>query len=357
MSALTTKQKKTFADLRKQTMSLIQAFYGMPEYLTLFEDMMAIYEANPTANNAKAIFDKVMGDDSAEDKKKWILENVKKVPQEARDSAKKKYIDGHQPVPKGVPVSGMLLVGLGVVSKEEKDILMEAQAAARIIAHVDVLDKYTVKTNYKNPDGTFENNFLDKSFATKIQRLEHVVNAVVNDTYTQVCNNPKNFEGVTDINKEEEIKKSVTTDLCKDNLFLQKARNEALNVLAMCAEQLKSRSPQIAAQIDGLRMALDGRENVEAELEKMRATRFDALIKHVHNREESRKTEDFYNKEIKHLEIAREAKNSLRALDFKKLRSATAGRPIECLIEHRIGQILSTDPAYRAMMSKDKTRG
>ena len=143
---MTEEQEKTFQDLQKPTMSLIGSFYKMtPEVQGVFLDMMAVYEANPTEETAKALSDKIMGRESVEDKKEWLKEALKSVPSSARTDAKRKYIDEQQAVPKGVPTSGMLLVGLHVVSRSEKDSLMEAQAAARLISHVDVMHDFKPK--------------------------------------------------------------------------------------------------------------------------------------------------------------------------------------------------------------------
>lgn len=70
MNELNEEQKKTFQNLQKPTMSLIASFYESPEEIkNVFADMMAIYEANPTEETAKALSDKVMGRENIKDKK------------------------------------------------------------------------------------------------------------------------------------------------------------------------------------------------------------------------------------------------------------------------------------------------
>ncbi len=293
---LTQEQKRTFADLQKPTMSLITSFYEMPvEIKSTFADIMAIYESNPTKENAKAIFDKIMGRDSAEDKKKWIEKTVSTVSLFTRSAAKKKYIDGQQAVPDGVPTSGMLLCGLDIVSRAEKDTLLEAQAAARLISHVDVLDKYEPKTNYQNADGSFENSFLDKPFATKIQRLEHLVNAVVNDVYTQ--------------NADKKDSAGSTREKCTENLFLQKAKHEAFCTLAQVAEKLKKTNPVASERISSYVKVAD--ESVNA------------------------------------------ATIPLTKEDYTALEKEVAGRPVEGLVKHRVGQILTMDAMRQAALVKN----
>ena len=404
MTTLTEEQQKTFNDLRKPTMSLIASFYETPaEIKAVFANMMAVYEARLAEENAKfvpekdatpesieeqkkqiqasvakEISDKIMGKDSMADKKKWLHEAVATIPAEIRVAAKKKYIDERQAVPKGMPTSGMMLVEFNVVSKEEKDILMEAQAAARIIAHVDLLDKYEPKTNYQNADGTFENAFLDKPFATKIQRLEHVVNAVVNDVFTEVSENPKKFEGMKialGTMDFAQTKESVIKNVCDNHLFLQKARNEALKVLMLSAQHLNAKKLQkaqefkiagnvveaekqqkaaleISNRINQMIDGLDVYKDIDKQIENARNERFKTLVEMIHSPDRNA-VEKIHNAKIKQLENARRAKSSLRALDFNKLKRSVAGRPIEGLVEHRTNQILNRNVAT---LVKDKAR-
>ncbi len=160
MIPLPQNEQQTFDNLQKPTISLISSFYPMSEGIRkIFSDMMTIYETKSTEKTAKMLSDKIMEKENVETKKQWIKDEVEKIPPINRVNAKKKYIDEQQAVPKGVPTSNMFLVGLDVVSKAEKDALMEAQAAARIISHINVLDKYQPKTNYKNEDSTFKITF------------------------------------------------------------------------------------------------------------------------------------------------------------------------------------------------------
>lgn len=267
MEELTKEQQQTFTDLQKPIMSLVDSFYETPaELQEVFADMVSIYEANPTKEVADALSDKVMGKDSAEDKKKWLKDEAAKVPSDIREATRDKYIVGQSAVPKGVPTSGHLLVGLGIVSRGEKDTLLEAQAAARLISHVKVLDAYEPKDNYQNKDGTFENPNLDKPFATQMQRLEHLCNVIVNDIYTR-CHKERDREikgGMPEVllsSATERTKKEVA-----NNEFLKKAYNEALKTLTVCSVHLKEKNPAASEQIGALAQVLGGGKDTREQL-------------------------------------------------------------------------------------------
>ena len=209
--------ENVFETLQKPTMSLIAGFYDIPKDVSdFFADMMAVYEADPTEETARMIWDKISSHDKATDKKAWLSQKVSSVSAKVRAVARKKYLDEQAPVPKGVPMSGQLLTFLDVVPRKEKDILMDAQAAARLIkalenpcrtfkenAEVYSAVKGQVKYRasnlggqaelpngkneakyYKMPDGSFENAFLDKPFATSIQRLAHVADVLIEQANT-----------------------------------------------------------------------------------------------------------------------------------------------------------------------------
>lgn len=308
MKILSVENKVTFENLQKPTMSLIASFYEMSdEVKEIFADMLAIYDAHPTEETSQKISDKIMGRESATDKKTWIKEQAAGIFPPVRLAAKKKYLDQKQPVPKGLPTSGMLLVGLDVVSRAQKDLLMEAQAAARLISHVDVLDPYQPKTNYQNADGTVENAFLDKPFATKMQRLEHLVNAVVNDILTQ-----HDEKGHSVLNENDII--ALTRQSCRQNSFLQKARNEGIKTLISVATQLEKTNPTASQKITDLAHSLIG------------------------------------DKEINN--------NRLSPEDYNSLKTQVKNRPIESLVEHRTKQILSMNAALfqRALLKNQPNR-
>ena len=356
-SLMTEEQKKTFQDLQKPTMSLIGAFYQMtPDVRGVFLDMMAVYEANPTEETAKALSDKIMGRENVEDKKEWLKEALKSVPSSARTDAKRKYIDEQQPVPKGVPTSGMLLVGLDVVSRSEKDSLMEAQAAARLISHVDVMHDFKPKNNYQNADGSFENAFLDKPFATKMQRLEHLVGAVVNDVYTKEEEYLDDYwrtrqSGEPMLSTEDYTIPSVKS-FCQRNVFLQKTRNEALMTLRSSASALGKTNPEAAKRISDMTEALDMSRGLDiahtlAMFEKIEGF-YGKILETVALRPSYRgnglKQVKEMNQEIsKYLDVLKASQEPLSKKDYDALMEKVKGRPVEGLVEHRVKQILLSD--------------
>lgn len=182
---------------------------------------------------------------------------------------------------------------------------MEAQAAARLISHINVLDKYQPKTNYQNEDGSFENSFLDKPFATRMQRLEHIVNSVVNDIYTAVKeqSNMADDEGVC-----QETKR-----LCRENVFFQKANNEAVKTLYDCASKLKDKAPEVSEKLGVLAAFWGSQENQSQQL--------------------------------------------LTKADFDKLKDDVKNRPVFGLVDHRTNQIIVMEQAQRVALLSNKTNG
>ena len=200
--------KETLKKLQQPTMALIGSFYPMDEDVkSFFTDMLSIYEQNPTQETANMLFDKVMGKETPEEKKMWIREKASLVPLPLRQKTAERYIDHQESVPKGVPTSGNVLVGLNVVSRADKEALMEAQAAARILNHLVHPEEVRLTNELfsKDADGRLSEArpYLDKPFSTKIQRLEHLsailagydiiqrpyaeVQKKVGDTFGYVC--------------------------------------------------------------------------------------------------------------------------------------------------------------------------
>ena len=245
-----------FETLQKPTMSLIAGFYDIPKDVSdFFADMMAVYEADPTEETAKMIWDQVSSRDKAEDKRKWLAEKVSSVPPAVRAAARKKYLDERVSVPKGVPASGQLLTFLDVVPRAEKDILMDAQAAARIIRAMEkpyrtfkegeevcsaVKGQVKYRASdlggqtelpagkndakyYKMPDGSFENAFLDKPFATSIQRLAHVADILLDHVNT-----------------------TGNAGLFTYSKWGKKLKTEAVAALAESAVRIRSMKPELA---------------------------------------------------------------------------------------------------------------
>ena len=130
-----------------------------------------------------------------------------------------------------------------------QDTLKEAQAAARLMAHVELLDNYQPRKDY--PDE-------DKSSATHMQLLEPLVDVVVNDIYTQCFEQRQNkiAQGMPEVllsSAEDSAKARVSA-----HPFLQKAYHEAARTLSVCSAQLKDKYPTVAKRIADLAKAKMG---------------------------------------------------------------------------------------------------
>ena len=356
-SLMTEEQEKTFQDLQKPTMSLIGAFYQMtPDVRGVFLDMMAVYEAAPNEETAKVLSDKIMGRESVEDKKKWLKEAVASIPSSARVAAKRKYIDEQQAVPKGVPTSGMVLAGLEIVSRSEKDALMEAQAAARLISHVDIMHNFVPKTSYQNEDGSFENAFLDKPFATKMQRLEHLVGAVVNDEYTRIEEVRDNLNDTRPVFEAYHTMDDYTMPhlkgCCQKDLFLQKARYEALATLRKSASVLDKTNPEASKKIMDVADSLDVSKNMDIDYMSSKLNDVEIFYKDIFALmpvgegsygSRTKEVEEVNEELAKRLNNLTEARKPLSKKDYDALMKKVKGRPVEGLVEHRVKQILLSD--------------
>jgi hypothetical protein len=282
----------------------------------VFASMMAIYEANPTQETAKMLSEKVMGPEAPSVKMARIRGYAAKVPAKIRAEAKKKYLDEQQPVPAGVPTSGMLMVGLGVVSKEEKDALMDAQAAARLLNDTIYPRRdssvYLSEKNYLNEDGSFRNAFLDKPFATKIQRLEDMVHAIVDVSFVEARAYIKELNGLFENSSYAERFVDARPVACwalADNTFVQGAGAEALSTLNSSAKKIQEKNPQVAARISSLAETLA--PNVSL--------------------------------------------NGLTARDYQDISVKMSHSPAGALISHRSQQILNVD-ALQRQKNTDKSR-
>ena len=237
----------TLEKLQQPTMALIGSFYPMSDDVkSFFIDMLSIYEQNPTQETANMLFDKVMGKERPEEKKMWIREKASLVPLPLRQKTAEKYIDHKESVPKGVPTSGNVLVGLNIVSRADKEALMEAQAAARILNHLEHPETVNLSNELfsKDADGNLgeARPYLDKPFSTKIQRLEHLSAIlagfdVVQRPYAEVQKNAGDSLGLAcpDIG---EAKKEL--------------KNAAVSTLYQVAKTLSAGSENVAAEIGEL---------------------------------------------------------------------------------------------------------
>ena len=246
----------TLQKLQQPTFSLIESFYPMPpDVQSTFITMLSLYEQNPTSDNANLLFDKVMGRDTPEAKKEWFSERAHMVTLLYRARIEEKYLNNKAPVPKGLPTSGNLLVGLGVVSRSDKDLLMDAQAAARILDHIESPNHVRLSqelfTTDSNGQPTEARSYLDKPFSTPIQRMEHLCAimagyAVVQGPYQKVASNSDGLSTVPDIKPTiEEFQKA------------------AIDTLYRVSEKLSPASQKVAAEVRKLASAYAPAEDVK----------------------------------------------------------------------------------------------
>ena len=139
-----------------------------------------------------------------------------------------------------------------------QDTLKEAQAAARLMAHVELLDNYQPRQDYPDEDESSDKAGSDKSSATHMQLLEPLVDVVVNDIYTQCFEQRQNkiAQGMPEVllsSARDSAKVRVSA-----NTFLQKAYHEAAKTLSNCSAQLQGQYPTVAKQIADLAKAKMG---------------------------------------------------------------------------------------------------
>ena len=221
---LTPEQKETFENLQKPTIEMVASFYGL----------------------------------SAKDVEKVSVSFVKAVAKSSGmtvEEAREKCWKERGFVPKGVTPSGKFMVNAGLLSQEELNAFMEVQAAARIVAHVDVSDeKYPL--NVKQ----------GRDFFTPMQHLEVITGALVNDTYTDIKEYADRSDSILTDNAPYLGGKWTIDTTRKNNeksSFLQKARNKAIATLKEAPLKLR---PEVAKQVVSLAKALNTRKGEEKAL-------------------------------------------------------------------------------------------
>ena len=246
---------KTLAQLQQPTMALIGSFYQMPpDAEVAFTDMMSIYMNQPTPEMASMLFDKVMGRETAEEKKSWLHNQAMNVPTEIRQRAEEIYIRDKNAVPKGLPTSGNLLVGLGIVSRSDKEALMDAQAAARILDHLERPDHVHLSQELFEKKTTGEVSearpYLDKPFSTPIQRLEHL------------CAIASGYQVVQQPHQKAATLSGGLGSAPDIRPMLGEFQKAAVETLYQVSEKLSANSADVAAQIRELAQSCAPREEV-----------------------------------------------------------------------------------------------
>lgn len=223
---LSDEHKKVFDDLKKPTMELIGAFYPMAHKIEMaFLDMLAVCIGS--GGYETEALEKVLSRPGKVDYKLDYLHQMAMIYEKEQPDLRQKYIVQKQHVPMGVMTSGQFLVKMGIVSKEEKECLMEAQAAVRTIdGSVNVKEDYRVGMDH-----------LDKPFATRMQRMEHIVQIV-----------------------QSEIQKGKMSPAEMDiqNQFVKKCQSEAVWKLGVAGEKLMKKNQEIGKKIADLMAAIGG---------------------------------------------------------------------------------------------------
>ena len=256
-------EQQTLNDLQLPTISLVEKFCNTsPEVKAYFAGMLAVYENNPSPDTLNRINEGVKSRTSRDEKKQWLLEELKSIPSSVISEVQNKYIDTKAPAPAGLPRSGELMTFLDYVPREVKDSLMEAQAAARILHHIDNGKsdlKSTLISKDENGEVKEQKEYLNKPFATTIQRVEQL---------TEFLSSYKvNEEDVLLSKKHEDMLYGMVG---KDNApspavdkALAECKKLALETLIKSAKVISESYPQAAQKISSLATTYGADENVE----------------------------------------------------------------------------------------------
>lgn len=232
---------QTLNDLQLPTMSLVEKFCDTPEEVkTFFAGMLAVYENNPTQDNLKRIADKIKSRDSREQKQVWLQEELKSVNNNVKYKTAEKYIKQKNSVPNGMPSSGELLTFLDYVPRHVKDELLNAQAAARILSHLQANNKDIKATLicYDEQNNPLEaKSFLNKPFASTIQRMEQITDFLCayknNETELGICKKHNDMLEAIYLGKDNisspEININGALNECQ-KLAIQTLQNSAKNI-------------------------------------------------------------------------------------------------------------------------------
>ena len=246
-------EQQTLNDLQLPTISLIEKFCQTPPDVKAYlVGILAIYENTPTQDTINKINDVIKSSISRDEKKQWLKEELKTIPSSVIDTVQQKYIKPKSPTPLGLPRSGELMTYLDYVPKNIKDSLMEAQAAARILYHIDN-GKSDLKSTLLNTDTNGEikeqKDYLNKPFATQIQRVEQL---------TEFLSSYKANEKDMLLTKKHDdmladyIGKGDITPLPQVDIALNECKKLALDTLNQTAENISVSYPQAAERISSL---------------------------------------------------------------------------------------------------------
>ncbi len=246
--------QQTLEDLQLPTMSLVEKFCATPEEVKIFfAGMLSVYENNPTKDNIQRIAEQIKSGASRQEKQAWLAQELEQIDTDTKYRAMEKYIKQKNAVPAGLPTSGQLLSFLDYIPRAVKDELMNAQAAARILSHLEkaTSDLKTTIISYDEEGKPKENKeFLDKSFVTGIQRTEQIA-----DFFSAY----KKQETAMDICKrhDEALMANAGADIdplpeTRTDQALEECKKYALQTLYKTAEKIASYYPEAAERIASL---------------------------------------------------------------------------------------------------------
>ena len=189
-----------------------------------------------------------------------------------------------------------------------------------------------------------------------MQRLEDLVSAVVNDVYTQEEAFLDDYwrtrqSGEAMLSTDNYTIPSVKS-FCQKNVFLQKARNEALTTLQSTASSLEKTNPEAARRISDMTEALDVSRGLDAshtlamfeQIESFYGKILETVALRPSYREDGLKRVKEMNQEIsEYLDVSKAFQEPLSKKDYDALKELVKGRPVEGLVEHRSKQILFAD--------------
>ena len=246
-------EQRTFNDLQLPTMSLIEKFCQTPpEVKAYFVGILAVYENNPTQDTINKINEVVKAQTSRDDKTQWLKSELKTIPSSVIDLVQRNYIEPNAPALIGLPCSGELMTFLDYVPKNVKDRLMEAQAAARILYHIDNGKsdlKSTLIHKDKNGEIKEQKDYLNKPFATTIQRVEQL---------TEFLSSYKANEADMLLVKKHDdmlenyIGKDEAVSIPQVDIVLAECKKLALVTLVKTANTISVSYPQAAERISSL---------------------------------------------------------------------------------------------------------
>lgn len=233
--------QQTLTDLTSPTITLIEKFCDMPsEVKSFFGGMLAVYENDPRPQNAEKINNIIKSRMDREEKKTWLKNELSNVSPEVIAAVREKYIKNKEAVPYGLPRSGELLTFLDYIPRQTKDQLMEAQAAARILRHLDGKNcnlKATIIKTEPDKSVVEQKDFLNKPFATTIQRAEQIADFL--------CAYKNNENDMLSGQKDLPFVPNAAAALAE-------CKKLAVNTLAQTADYLKAFYPNSARRISDL---------------------------------------------------------------------------------------------------------